>query len=54
MPAIDFRQVRAGIPMAEVLELLGLRSVYAAAVDLCTRLNKETPWLPSGTEKRNP
>ena len=30
------------------------QSVYEAALDLCVRLNKETPWLPNGKEKRNP
>ena len=28
--------------------------LYEAALDLCRRLNKETPWLPTATEKRNP
>jgi hypothetical protein len=110
MPGIDFRQVRANVCMAEVLELLGFvilersgdqvrgecplheasqagkhrsfsahlsrgifrcfkcgasgnpldlwakatkQSTYEAALDLCARLNKETPWLSSETEKRN-
>jgi DNA primase len=30
------------------------KSVYEAALDLCTRLNKEAPRLAKGTEKRNP
>jgi hypothetical protein len=30
------------------------KSIYEAALDLCTRLNKEPPWLTSPTEKRNP
>jgi len=30
------------------------KSIYEAALDLCERLNKEPPWLTSGTEKRNP
>jgi DNA primase len=30
------------------------QSAYEAAVELCARLNKETPWLTSGPEKRNP
>ena len=30
------------------------KSIYEAALDLCARLNKEPPWLTSGTEKRNP
>ena len=112
MPGIDFRQLRAQVTMAEVLELLGFavvrrtgdqvrgtcplhapsetgkhhtfsahlgrhtfqcfqcgasgnhldlwakatkKPVYEAALDLCARLNKETPWLlPTGSEKRNP
>lgn len=111
MPGIDFRQLRANVSMAEVLELLGFvilersgdqvrgqcplhgaslagkhrsfsahlgrnmfrcfkcgasgnhldlwakatkQSPYDAALDLCFRLNKKTPWLSSETEKRNP
>ena len=111
MPGIDFRQLRANVTMAEVLELLGFaietrtgdqvrgacplhgsskqgkhrsfsahlgchtlqcfkcgasgnpldlwamatqQSVYEAALDLCARLHKETPWLSSETETRNP
>ena len=110
MPGIDFRQVRADVAMAEVLELLGFvsleragdqvrgqcplhepsrsgkhrsfsahlrrhlfqcfqcgasgnqldlwakatkQSTLAAAVDLCTRLHKHTPWLGNATEQRN-
>ena len=30
------------------------QSLYDAVVDLCARLNKETPWLDKATEKRNP
>jgi DNA primase len=111
MPGIDFRQLRANVTIAEVLDLLKFaietqtgdqvrgicpvhgsstqgkhhsfsahlgrhsfqcfkcgasgnqldlwakatkQSVYQAALDLCARLNKETPWLSSKTEKRNP
>ena len=111
MPGIDFRQLRANVTMAEVLDLLGFavesrrgdqvrgacplhasseqgkqrsfsahlgrhtfqcfkcgasgnhldlwakakkQSIYEAALDLCARLNKVTPWLSSETEKRNP
>lgn len=111
MPGIDFRQLRADITMAEVLDLLGFvsrerngdqvrgqcplhepsaagkhrsfsahlrrhlfqcfqcraagnqldlwaratkQSTFAAALDLCTRLHKQPPWLGNGTEKRNP
>jgi len=111
MPGIDFRQLRAGVTMAEVLELLGFAVVsrtddqvrgagplhasadtgkhrsfsahlgrhtfqcfkcgasgnqldlwskatrqppYEAALGLCARLHKDTPWLMPGTEKRNP
>ena len=111
MPGIDFRQLRANITMAEVLELLGFvavartgdqgrglcplhasanagkhrsfsanlsrntfqcfkcgasgnqldlwakvskQAVYEAALDLCVRLNRQAPWLSTGTEKRNP
>ena len=111
MPGIDFRQLRASVTMAEVLELLGFavvsrmgdqvrgacplhgssnagkhrsfsahlgrntfqcfkcgasgnhldlwikatkQPVYEAALDLCARLRKDTPWLTPDTEKRNP
>ena len=111
MPGIDFRQLRADVTMAQVLELLGFvvverlgdqvrgecplhepsergkhrtfsahlgrhmfrcfkcgasgnhldlwaraskKPVYHAALDLCTRLNKEPPRLAKPTEKRNP
>ena len=111
MPGIDFRQLRAEVTMAEVLELLGFaivtrsgdqvrgacplhertkagkhrvfsanlarntfqcfkcgacgnhldlwakatkKPIYAAALDLCARLNKEPPALSTETEKRNP
>ena len=30
------------------------QSLYEAALDLCRRLNRDVPWLASGTEKRNP
>ena len=111
MPGIDFRQLRADVTMAQVLELLEFvvlersgdqvrgegplhersergkhrtfsahlgrhmfrcfkcgasgnhldllaraskKPVYEAALDLCTRLNKEPPQLAKPTEKRNP
>jgi len=111
MPGIDFRQLRADVTMAQVLELLGFvvaersgdqvrgecplhepsergkhrsfsanlgrnmfrcfkcgasgnhldlwarattKPVYEAALELCTRLNKEPPLVANRTEKRNP
>jgi DNA primase len=111
MPSIDFRQLRANVSMAEVLELLRFvvaertgdqvrgecplhepsesgkhrsfsahlgrnifqcfkcgasgnqldlwakaskKSLFEAALDLCTRLNKEAPRLAPAIEKRNP
>jgi DNA primase len=111
MPSIDFRQVRATVSMAEVLDLLRFvviertgdqvrgecplhestaankhrsfsahltrnlfrcfkcgatgnqldlwakaskKPIHQAALDLCTRLNKEVPLLTKATEKRNP
>jgi DNA primase len=109
MPGIDFREVRARVTMAEVLQLLGFEGhatsatqrrgrcplhgsaersrvfsvnlaknafrcfkcgaagnhldlwarasnqpLHKAALDLCQRLQREIPWLPAETEKRNP
>jgi DNA primase len=30
------------------------QKVYEAALDLCSKLNREVPWLAKRTEKRNP
>ena len=30
------------------------KSLYEAAIDLCQRFNRDIPWLPARTEKRNP
>jgi DNA primase len=30
------------------------QNVYEAALDLCNKLNRDVPWLATGTEKRNP
>ena len=109
MPAVDFREARHIVSMAEVLALIGFAagrtsgnqlrgpcplhgsddrslvfsanlakhtfqcfkcraagnqldlwarvtncSLYDAALDLCRRLNRDIPWLRTGTEKRNP
>jgi hypothetical protein len=30
------------------------QKAFEAALDLCNKLNREVPWLATGTEKRNP